>query len=259
MATKSRAELKQYFEKEDFPTEEEFAHLIDSVMNLTDDDPVQGPAGPDGKTIQIRSGASAIQWKYTDRIVWQNLVLLAELQGDPGRDGERGLAGSEVELREGATHIQWRYVGGESWIDLIAIADITGPAGHYTAEQIRDMLHSLTGIARLSAAKVKYDDEASVSEIIAQLIISLNSKQKTLIQQRFIFDGEDGGTFTVAGVIKPVIFCLNRVPLAGIQGVMYDGYDYKYNYITNNTVITINPGLGFMFRRNDIIDITYTI
>jgi hypothetical protein len=106
---------------------------------------------------------------------------------------------------------------------------------------------------------VKYDDETSVSEIIAQLIISLNSKQKTLIQQRFIFDGEDGGTFTVAGVIKPVIFCLNRVPHAGIQGVMYDGYDYKYNYITNNTVITLNPGLGFMFRRNDLIDITYTL
>jgi hypothetical protein len=259
MAQKSRNVLKTYFETGDKPTQQEFGDLIDSLMNIVDDDPVQGPSGADGRTVEIRRGASAIEWRYQGETLWKILIQLTELQGTPGIQGLRGLAGSEVELREGATHIQWRYVGGESWIDLIAIADITGPAGHYTAEQIRDMLHTLMGIERLSAAKVKYDEEASVFEAIAQLTSIVNSKQKALIQERFIYDGEEGGTFTMAGVVKPVFFNVNRVPYAGKQGANYDGYDYKYSYLTNNTVITLNPGLQLMFRRNDIIDILYTL
>ena len=34
MATQSREDLKSYFEDGDTPTEEQFGHLIDSMLNL---------------------------------------------------------------------------------------------------------------------------------------------------------------------------------------------------------------------------------
>lgn len=83
--------------------------------------PIQGPAGEDGKSVELRLYSGYIQWRPTDGS-WANLVPLTDITGPSGDDGK------SVELQVTSTHIQWRQEGG-SWANLVALADITGPTG----------------------------------------------------------------------------------------------------------------------------------
>jgi hypothetical protein len=79
--------------------------------------------GADGRTIELRAGATDIEWKYLDDTTWYPLVSIASITGTDGNDGR------EIELQKGTTQIQWRYVGDLTWTDLIAIATLKGDPG----------------------------------------------------------------------------------------------------------------------------------
>ena len=40
-----------------------------------------------GRSIEIRTSATHIQWKYVDESIWTDLVALSELKGDAGEKG----------------------------------------------------------------------------------------------------------------------------------------------------------------------------
>ena len=82
---------------------------------------IQGPAGEDGKSVELRLYSGYLQWRPTDGS-WANLVPLTDITGPSGDDGK------SVELQVTSTHIQWRQEGG-SWANLVALTDITGPTG----------------------------------------------------------------------------------------------------------------------------------
>lgn len=77
-------------------------------------------AGKDGREVEIRTGDTAIEWRYTGDDSWQIIVLLADLTGADGRS---------VKMRQAGGFIQWAYTGSDEWVDLVALTDITGPAG----------------------------------------------------------------------------------------------------------------------------------
>lgn len=112
-----------------------------------------GEKGEDGREVELRKGATHVQWRYEGESSWRDLVALADLKGDkgdkgdpgdPGAPGEKGdpgepgaagangadgADGREVELQKSATHIQWRYEDDGSWQDLVALADLKGEKG----------------------------------------------------------------------------------------------------------------------------------
>jgi uncharacterized protein related to proFAR isomerase len=90
---------------------------------------ITGPAGDDGREVQLRTSGDFLQYKYEGEITWTNLYDLSTLKGDTGEAGTNGTNGKEIELRLTATHIQWRYVGDVNWIDLVSLTAITGPKG----------------------------------------------------------------------------------------------------------------------------------
>lgn len=261
MAVKDRVTLKSYFETGDKPTEAQFIDLIDSIFNISDDNPLQGTPGINGKTVMLRKDTGYLQWKYPDDETWANIVALSEITGPQGIAGERGLAGREIELQKGSTHIQYRYVGETGWIDLISIADITGPAGSYSASQIRDMLHSLGLPDMLSSDKVQYNDDTTVKAKLQALDLAIAAKANELKTMRMIFDGQVGtAVLTIQGVQMRIIqLNINRVmPLVGVLGSSYGFYDFKYQYSGGNTLINFSPSLNQSLVLNDIIDIIYT-
>lgn len=87
---------------------------------------LQGADGLDGEEIQLRATATDIEWKYVSALTWTTLVSLASLQGTDGTDGTDG---REIELQKTATEIQWRYVGTGTWFTLVLLADIKGADG----------------------------------------------------------------------------------------------------------------------------------
>jgi hypothetical protein len=108
------------------------------VVLIAGGDPVPGPAGTDGREIELQTSATHIQWRYVGETTWLNLIALSAITGPAGDDGEDGAPGApgadgvdgrEIELQVTATHIQWRYVGSATWTNLVALSVITGPAG----------------------------------------------------------------------------------------------------------------------------------
>lgn len=79
--------------------------------------------GDDGKPVELRTNATAIQWRYVGDAAWVDLVLLSSLKGDKGNDGKR------VILQKSPTHIQWGYFGDDTWTNLVALIDLQGPPG----------------------------------------------------------------------------------------------------------------------------------
>lgn len=54
-----------------------------------------GPAGQDGREIELRKTDTFVQWKYVDDINWINLIPLSELKGPQGNTGLQGPEGPE--------------------------------------------------------------------------------------------------------------------------------------------------------------------
>ena len=42
-----------------------------------------GPAGQDGKEVLLQKSATHVQWKYDGDEIWNNLVALADIKGEP--------------------------------------------------------------------------------------------------------------------------------------------------------------------------------
>lgn len=62
-----------------------------------------GLPGRDGREIEIRKSDTAIQWRYSNEIVWKNIIPISELKGEPGKDGKGGGGGSAgTELYSGS-------------------------------------------------------------------------------------------------------------------------------------------------------------
>lgn len=63
---------------------------------------VPGPAGDDGREVELQKSATHVQWRYVGDVGWTNLVALADLKGDPGTEGQDGAAGTAAAWRSGS-------------------------------------------------------------------------------------------------------------------------------------------------------------
>ncbi|MDA3943719.1 MAG: hypothetical protein PF694_09300 [Bacteroidetes bacterium] len=54
------------------------------VVLLAGGDAVPGPAGNDGREIELQTSATHIQWRYVGDESWLNLVALADITGPTG-------------------------------------------------------------------------------------------------------------------------------------------------------------------------------
>lgn len=99
------------------------------VPNLTSTGSGGGIPGAPGKSVELRTTETAIQWRQTGG-EWQDLVLLADITGTDGLDGVDGLDGKSVELRKTETAIQWRAGTEGVWVDLVPLADLKGDPGN---------------------------------------------------------------------------------------------------------------------------------
>lgn len=84
---------------------------------------LQGEPGDPGPPSEMQSSGGYVQWRPVGTSTWFNLFPLSDITGEDGEDGR------EVQLQKSATHIQWRYVGDATWTNLVPLSDITGPAG----------------------------------------------------------------------------------------------------------------------------------
>lgn len=53
----------------------------------------QGPAGVDGKNVEIRANTTHLQWRWQGDAIWQNLTPLEDLRGPQGLQGPEGPQG----------------------------------------------------------------------------------------------------------------------------------------------------------------------
>ena len=106
-----------------------------------------GPAGTDGREIEIQAGETHIQWRFVGDENWTDLISIAAITGTPGADGSNGADGingidgnngtdgtdgtdgREILLQADSTYIQWRYVGESEWTNLVELASLKGEPG----------------------------------------------------------------------------------------------------------------------------------
>jgi len=98
-------------------------------MSVAGADGITGPAGDDGREIELRVSGDFLQQRYVGEVTWTNVYDITQLEGEQGIPGLDGTDGREVELQKSATHVQWRYVGDTEWIDIVPLTEITGPQG----------------------------------------------------------------------------------------------------------------------------------
>jgi hypothetical protein len=110
-------------------------HLQNTILNV-------GPAGADGRPVEIQAGVTHIQWRYEGDVVWTDLVSIASLKGD---------VGESVDLRNNGTHIQWKPTNTDTWINIIALADIKGEKGDDGIDGVSAPVYSGTTIAEISS------------------------------------------------------------------------------------------------------------
>lgn len=170
----------------------------------------QGPVGPagkngvDGKEIELQKGSSHIEWRYKGTDLWNQLIALTELKGDPGQAGavgpqgprgengapgakgdtgetgprgeqgvagQKGADGKQIELKKGDTHIEWQYAGTNSWQQLVALSELKGEQGAQGA----------TGpAADLGSYQKKSDDGLSTSS--KELVGAINELLNKITQ-----------------------------------------------------------------------------
>lgn len=80
-----------------------------------------GPAGVDGKSVELMAGADGVLWRQDDGM-WQQLFGWDDVRGPAGADGK------PVEVGVNAGAIAWRYVGS-GWRTLVQLADLAGAVG----------------------------------------------------------------------------------------------------------------------------------
>lgn len=101
--------------------------------------------GKDGRTVELRTNSTHIQYRYEGDATWTNIISTDSLKGErgytpikgvdyfdgkDGKDGKDAIAkdgkdGAEVELRKTAKQIQWRRKGGK-WAILVKLSDLKG-------------------------------------------------------------------------------------------------------------------------------------
>ncbi len=156
------------------------------------------------------------------------------------------------------------YLDSEQW-DIIKISKLDS-LNAVTAEQIRDLLHTLQGEHMLSSDNILWDGETSLKVYLATIIqLDINSRQKRLFTERYIISGSgESSMFTITGKkIHPVLLHVNRVPYSGKEGEpeTVGAFDYTYKHEGNNTVITSNTSFDppLTFNGNDIVDILHSV
>lgn len=101
-----------------------------------------------GAGVELRKGATHIQWKSTTSEQWTNLIAIADLKGADGVhapyvgndgmwyiDGEStnvkaaGTDGKQIKLQSADGYIQWQYEGDTTWNYLIATSTLKGADG----------------------------------------------------------------------------------------------------------------------------------
>jgi lysophospholipase L1-like esterase len=92
------------------------------VPNLTANGSGGGVPGAPGRSVELQTTDTAIQWRQTGG-EWHDLVLLADITGADGDPGD------SVELRKTETAIQWRSGTDGVWADLVLLADLKGDPG----------------------------------------------------------------------------------------------------------------------------------
>lgn len=103
-----------------------------------------GADGLDGKSVELRKTATAVQWRQVPDGNWADLVLLADLKGSDGADGK------SVELQKTSTAIQWRQTGGV-FADLVPLADITGTNGRDGIDGAQYVVSTMSSVTLPSA------------------------------------------------------------------------------------------------------------
>ncbi len=87
--------------------------------------------GTDGREIELRKGADAIEWSYAGTDVWTTLVELSDIKGETGSDGNDGANANEVEIGFNGDYIAWRYKTGAdlAWKNIIDKNELKGSDG----------------------------------------------------------------------------------------------------------------------------------
>jgi hypothetical protein len=90
-----------------------------------------GPAGADGREIEMDIIGGDIAWRYVQEGTggWHGLVSVASLIGAQGPQGIPGEDGIEIELSIENGWIVWRYLTDLLWTNLIEVSTLVGPAG----------------------------------------------------------------------------------------------------------------------------------
>jgi hypothetical protein len=85
-----------------------------------------GAPGLPGRSVEMQSTATHIQYRLQGSSTWLDLLPLADLQG---ADGLPGADGQEIQLRATATDIEWKYLTDLTWTSLVSIASLQGIDG----------------------------------------------------------------------------------------------------------------------------------
>lgn len=85
-----------------------------------------GAPGLPGRSVEMQSTATHIQYRLQGSSTWLDLLPLADLQG---ADGLPGVDGQEIQLRATATDIEWKYLTDLTWTSLVSIASLQGTDG----------------------------------------------------------------------------------------------------------------------------------
>ena len=78
--------------------------------------------------MEVRNNGEAIQWREDAEDEWHDLVKLADLRGESGRDGISRADGQNIEIRKEVECVQWRYTDG-TWKNLVELSSLVGPSG----------------------------------------------------------------------------------------------------------------------------------
>ena len=89
---------------------------------------IDGKDGINAKNIEVQRAETHIQWRY-EGDEWQNLVVLADIEGPSGQNGADGANGKTPEFRVNENSLQWRYSGDEIWLNLYDLSVLKGLDG----------------------------------------------------------------------------------------------------------------------------------
>lgn len=105
----------------------EVKQLINEVNDM--EQGAQGPAGEDGREIELRKSPTHIQWRYINDTYWNDLISIEALKGSDGAPGVNGVDAKEIFFQKTDTHIQWKR-DGEEWNNLIPLSELKGVTGN---------------------------------------------------------------------------------------------------------------------------------